>query len=157
MDHVTPRTLCLLSCGKSKLPHAAKARDLYTGCLFRDALAYATHPGRFDDVRILSAKHGLLTLDQVVEPYDLKLSSLDRAARAHLTAAVGRSLAALWTPELLRPWCVDVLAGQPYIDVVHAALDGERFQPRPCVNILLGNLSTGGRRAWFKKAREAQP
>ena len=70
------KTVVLVGCGKKKLAHAAPAKDLYTGDLFRKARAYAERVG--DDWGILSAKHWLLLPDQVVEPYDLCLDDLDR-------------------------------------------------------------------------------
>jgi hypothetical protein len=69
----------LVGCGKSKQAHAAPARDLYTGALFRKSLAYAE--ARCSVVYVLSAKHGLLALDQVVEPYEFSLAELDAAGR----------------------------------------------------------------------------
>jgi hypothetical protein len=89
------RAIGLVGCGKSKLAHAAPARELYTGTLFRKSLAYAERT--CDLVYIVSAKHELLELDQPVEPYDHTLSGLhiaDRLVWAHvvcnqLAAAVG--------------------------------------------------------------------
>ncbi len=70
------KTIVLIGCGKEKLPHRAKAKDLYTGTLFKKSRAYAEKFG--DDWGILSAKHGVLYPDEMVEPYDLALQDLDR-------------------------------------------------------------------------------
>ncbi len=69
----------LVACGKGKLDRPAPARDLYNGALFRKASAYceATYDGWF----ILSAKHGLVDRETLVEPYDLSLSHLDQPER----------------------------------------------------------------------------
>jgi hypothetical protein len=70
----------VIPCGDRKAPHPAAARDLYTGSMFRHTLAAAEVeaawcaangiPGR---VLILSARHGLLTLEKVIGPYDLRM------------------------------------------------------------------------------------
>lgn len=68
------KTIVLIGCGKTKLDHAAPAKDLYTGPLFRKARAWAERVG--DEWAILSAKHHLVMPDQVIEPYDLCLEDL---------------------------------------------------------------------------------
>lgn len=80
--------LIVIPCGAAKLPHAAPAGDLYTGAqhvLTRqaaDTLAAATG-GR---VVILSARHGLLDLHDVIAPYDLKLGDVGSITAATVTA-----------------------------------------------------------------------
>lgn len=79
---VERRPLVVIPCGGSKRKHAAPARELYTGQQFTLALdaaqALAAKMGGAD-VRVLSAEHGLVELDQVLEPYDHKLSRTDLA------------------------------------------------------------------------------
>jgi hypothetical protein len=70
------KTVVLVGCGKSKLARSAKAKDLYTGPLFRKARAYAELVG--DEWAILSAKHFLVMPDEVIEPYERRLADLDR-------------------------------------------------------------------------------
>lgn len=69
------RRIFLLSCGKRKSPFRTRAADLYAGALFRKMLRYAEsrHP---DDVFILSAKHSLLALDDVIGPYEQTLNTM---------------------------------------------------------------------------------
>jgi hypothetical protein len=69
----------LVACGKSKLDHAAPARDLYTGPLFRAASAYAERT--YDAWFVLSAKHHLVHPDDVLEPYDVSLAGLMHVVR----------------------------------------------------------------------------
>lgn len=66
------RTIVLISCVSKKLPHRARAAELYTSPLFVGALRYARslHP---DAIYILSAKYGLLAPDAEIEPYDVTL------------------------------------------------------------------------------------
>lgn len=69
------KTIVLISCASEKLPHKAKAADLYISPLFEKSLQYARRL-KSDHIFILSAKHGLLDLDQVIEPYDLTLNPM---------------------------------------------------------------------------------
>ncbi|MEX1263849.1 MAG: DUF6884 domain-containing protein [Actinomycetota bacterium] len=63
----------LVGCVKKKLERAAPARDLYSSPLFRGRRAYVERTcGRWF---ILSAKHGLVDPDEVLEPYDVTLDS----------------------------------------------------------------------------------
>lgn len=61
----------VIPCSGPKLDHAAPAGELYTGSLHtharRTADALTVHGGT---VLVLSALHGFLPLDQVIEPYD---------------------------------------------------------------------------------------
>lgn len=66
-------TVGLVACASQKLPHPAPAPDLYVSQLFRKASAYAELT--CDRWFVLSAKHGLLHPDRVIEPYDMRLGS----------------------------------------------------------------------------------
>lgn len=71
----------LVGCAAQKLDQPAPARELYTSRLFRAALAYAE--ARCARTYVLSALHGIVELDQVVEPYDQRLGSVhERSAWA---------------------------------------------------------------------------
>lgn len=67
------RTIYLISCCKEKLNYAAKAKELYQSEGFKKRLfeALSHNP---DEILILSAKHHIVELDQVLEPYDVCLS-----------------------------------------------------------------------------------
>jgi uncharacterized HhH-GPD family protein len=62
----------LVGCVKSKQPRPAPARDLYTSALFRGRRAFVE--STCDQWFILSAKHGLLAPDELIEPYDVRLA-----------------------------------------------------------------------------------
>lgn len=70
----------LVGCSGPKLEAPAPARQLYTSPLFRLALALAEH--RHDVVYVISAKHELIALDQVVAPYDLTMKDVAKERRA---------------------------------------------------------------------------
>lgn len=67
----------VIPCSQHKLDTAAPCRDLYIGPAFRNCLAAARASAEAGDlILILSAKHGFLRLDDVVEPYDLKMGQV---------------------------------------------------------------------------------
>jgi hypothetical protein len=85
--------LFVVPCGANKLDQPAPARELYTGSYFREVLAgaeteaaaTARELGATVHVMILSAAHGLVDLDDVLDPYDLTMTgpnsiSVDRLA-----------------------------------------------------------------------------
>jgi hypothetical protein len=74
---VSGRVLFVVPCGRAKLARPAPARELYTGAMFTFGLAVVeaeadltAELGVDTRVAILSARHGLLHPDTVVEPYD---------------------------------------------------------------------------------------
>ena len=69
--------MVIIPCGAAKLSHPAEAAELYTGSMFADALRTARTMTTDDNIRILSAKHGLVRLDHVLEPYEMKMSDKD--------------------------------------------------------------------------------
>jgi len=65
--------IILISCSSTKLDHIAKAKNLYISPLFKYNLKYAQSfsPAK---IFILSAKYGLLSLEQEIEPYNETLN-----------------------------------------------------------------------------------
>ena len=66
--------IVLISCVSKKLNKPARARDLYISPLFRFNLAYAESL-KPDEIFILSAKHGLVPIDQQLAPYNETLNA----------------------------------------------------------------------------------
>jgi cytoplasmic iron level regulating protein YaaA (DUF328/UPF0246 family) len=69
------RKLVLISCVSKKRPTKSKARDLYISPLFKKNLNYAIKLAP-DQIFVLSAKYGLVGLDDEIEPYDLTLNAM---------------------------------------------------------------------------------
>lgn len=63
----------LISCCKTKLPYSAPAEQLYQSAGFKKSLAYAKSLNP-DGIFILSALHHLVSLDSVLEPYNVCLN-----------------------------------------------------------------------------------
>ncbi|HEX9227536.1 MAG TPA: hypothetical protein VF885_12910 [Arthrobacter sp.] len=80
-------TIGLVGCASQKLTRAAPARDLYVSQLFKKASAYAELT--CDRWYVLSAKHGLVRPDTVIEPYDMRLGTNDRTSPPIHTWAAG--------------------------------------------------------------------
>lgn len=80
MSDRVPQIIYVIPCGGAKLDHAAPVRDLYTGQNFRHALRTAEAAAAEDNGRVLvmSALHGLVELDTVLEPYDVTLTARTR-------------------------------------------------------------------------------
>jgi len=67
--------IVLISCTSKKLCQKSKAQDLYVSPLFQKSLQYAKSLNP-DKIFILSAKYGLLRLDEEIEPYDKTLNKM---------------------------------------------------------------------------------
>jgi len=75
----------IVACGAKKLSREAPARDLYTGGYFKACLAYALKIAPAENVRILSAKHGLIGLNDVIAPYNRKMGDPSSITESALT------------------------------------------------------------------------
>lgn len=80
----------LVGCVKTKLDHAAVARDLYVSALFRGRRAYVETS--CDRWFILSSLYGLVDSDEVIETYEQSLKGVTTAARRQWAKEVLRSL-----------------------------------------------------------------
>ncbi|MCE5797984.1 hypothetical protein JL773_11135 [Staphylococcus pseudintermedius] len=74
--------IVFISCVKSKLNQQTTAENLYKSNLFRKQLKYAKQITTKDDhIYILSAKYGVLELDDIVSPYELTLNNMNKLKR----------------------------------------------------------------------------
>lgn len=69
------KKVILISCVSKKHKRKSKAKDLYISALFKKNLQYALQQ-KPDQIFILSAKYGLVLLDEEIEPYDLTLNTM---------------------------------------------------------------------------------
>jgi hypothetical protein len=80
------RKIGLVGCVKTKLDQSAPARDLYTSPLFRGRRAWVEQTcSRWF---VLSALHGLVDPERVIEPYDVTLGAASIAQRQAWSAKV---------------------------------------------------------------------
>lgn len=68
------KMIVLISCLSKKLPYRAKAKDLYISTLFIYNIKYAMSLSP-DMILILSAKYGLLELNDEIDTYDETLNT----------------------------------------------------------------------------------
>lgn len=73
--HTINKRIVLISCASKKISFRAKAQELYSSPLFRLNLAYAKRINP-DAIFIISAKYGLLGLDEEIEPYNVTLNDM---------------------------------------------------------------------------------
>ena len=71
--------IALVSCGKRKKSFPCKAKDMYDSPLFKNSLTLAYN--NTDIVFILSAKHHLLPLEKVINPYNQTLKDMGKNER----------------------------------------------------------------------------
>ena len=67
--------IVLISCVSKKREQKCKARELYISALFKKNLHYALKLAP-DHIFVLSAKYGLVGLEDEIEPYDLTLNTM---------------------------------------------------------------------------------
>jgi len=137
-------TLVLIGCTAKKLARAAPARELYQGRLFAASVQYAEARGL--PWLVLSALHGVVGPDDVLEPYDVTLAGLSSADRETWGSVVAVTLRRLGATRVI------VLAGREYVRPWRDAV-AEIAVEEP----LLGR-GVGARFAWLKAHRmEARP
>lgn len=135
------KRFALVCCGKQKLAVPAPAKHLYQSTLFKKTRAYAEK--HYDGWYILSALHGALSPIQVIEPYDVTLSTAAQQALWHHMTA--QDLAQLIPPGSH----LDYLGGKNY-ELVTDHLRGLGYT----VGFPLRGLQIGERLHWLKQ-REA--
>lgn len=132
--------IALISCTKSKRGSASPAALLYTSALFNKSLLYSQTIAR--RTYILSAKHGLLNLNDTIDPYELSIKSLNPLQRAEWALKVGGRLKEVITARDT----VHLLTGRAYYTPLL-----EYFKQIRCtVSFPLEGLSLGNRVSWLK-------
>lgn len=86
------KKIVLISCASKKRAIRSQAKDLYISTLFELNLHYA-HSLNPDGIYILSAKYGLLNLEEEVDPYNLTLNNMTRKEVENWAAQVINHLA----------------------------------------------------------------
>lgn len=143
-------TWALIPCSMSKQKFACAVREMYRpSAQFRGAWEAAERNGQ--QILILSAKHGLLHPDAVIEPYDETLAGATRRRRHE------------WTMNLFygpAPRITDVIQPGDHV-VSYLGADYSQFlvpwlrQSGVTVEEPLKGLSQGARLKWFKERRLA--
>jgi hypothetical protein len=153
--------VALVGCGKTKRTHRAPARDLYTGSLFRAARRYAEAAVAARHIEawfILSARHGLVHPDMVLDPYEATMGGKTVDQLDVWTRRTEGALRLDWGYGAFSQagGCVHVvfLAGETYV----APLVGHWWGPHPMTwtySVPLTGLGMGERIGWFTRQAEA--
>ena len=120
------RRYAIVGCGKAKKDESAPAKELYTSTFFEKKREFAEVFAR--RWWILSAEHGLVEPDTVLEPYDTTVEDLDDRERYELRRDVRDTFKRTFDGVVNAR--VDVLAGRDYVDLVAPVLDAEEFLDR---------------------------
>lgn len=125
---------------------ALPARDLYVSPWFRGARHFAEQEG--NRWWILSAKHGLVAPDRVIEPYEQTLHRMRIAARRQWSAQVVSQLSTQVpvSSELV------VLAGARYREFLQPSLEQLGYPLR----VPMHGLQIGEQLAWLKRYRSGR-
>jgi endonuclease-3 len=110
----------LVGCVKSKATSPAPAQELYTSAMFHGRRAYVERS--CDRWFVLSAKHGLVDPDEIIEPYDVSLKDQPVSARAQWAGGVVTELERRVGP--LGRFEFEIHAGSAYRD--HGLVDALR-------------------------------
>lgn len=145
-------TLALIACSKSKLATTAPAGELYTGHLFQVQLAYARKVlGLGDHIHVLSARHGLVWINRVIEPYDTTLATMTAAERVNWSDNMALQLWNLGLSPILQPGgaTIYLMAGKLYREPLEEWLCKWTWvnvvQPHPA------GLGIGQQQRWYKE------
>ena len=133
-------TIALLSCVSQKVEYKTEARNMYISSLFTKSLKYAENILKPNIIFILSAKHGLLKLNKVIEPYNETLNTKNREDQQ------------IWAKKVLmqigKECNINVdtfifLAGKKYYR--------DLIQHLPNNKIIMENMPIGKRLQWLTK------
>jgi hypothetical protein len=139
----------LVGCVKTKLPHAAPARDLYTSPLFRGRRRYAELTRR--PWFIVSARWGLLAPEEVVATYDMYLGDQPPAYRWAWAEFVVAQLQSAMGP--LNGLTVELHAGADYRSALEDLLRAHGAIPvNPVPSGGLGEILS-----WYAHSTETSP
>lgn len=134
------KNIYLVSCVKPKRGYPSPAKDLYLSDWFKKASRYASQNA--DEWFILSAKYFLVLPDQVIEPYDLTLKSMDTKEKIDWANHVYQMIKPLISSEDK----IFFLAGQDYRNYLIPLLQHDGF----AVNIPMEGLRIGEQKSWLK-------
>jgi hypothetical protein len=139
------KTICLVSCASKKRLDRLPARDINVSELFREIRKYIESTGC--PWFILSAKHGLLRPDEIIEPYDQTLNKMPVRGRKLWAARVLADL----KPILLKVNRIEIFAGKRYREFIEDILR-QNFE----VIVPLEGLRIGQQIHWLKRKNLVQ-
>ena len=138
--------LYLVSCVSEKRTNAAPAKDLYQSDWFVKARAFVeAKGGRWF---ILSAEYGLVSPDQVLDPYEKTLNTMGVAERRNWAKKVEQQLDKLLPPADR----IVVLAGERYREFLMPYLSSHAT-----VEVPMKGLRIGEQLSWLTRNHPREP
>jgi hypothetical protein len=131
--------VALVSCVKSKLPHPAPARELYTSAWFQKLRGIVETSGA--RWFVLSSRYGLVAPDAEVAPYDYTLNSLGVSERRRWAADVLKVL----IPLVMDEKRIVMFAGDRYREFLVAPLERHGIE----VDVPMAHLRRGEQLSWL--------
>ena len=128
----------LVGCGRTKSSQPGPANTIYTSSLFRKSYDYSQK--NYDVTYILSAKHGLMESDKVIEPYDLTPAAFLKKDATRWGAYVAQQIREKVGNEAY----LYFLAGEYYYNPILPFL-------RNPYQILMKHLRTNQRQRWLNE------
>lgn len=138
--------IALVSCCKTKLPHEALAKEIYTGDLFKKVRAYVERD--YNGWAILSALLGLVNTDETIEPYEYTLIGKSKKNKQEWSNKVFAELIKKYRPEVHE---LHFFAGAEYRQFLIPLLENAGFT----VKVPLQGLFLGQQKSWLKKELSA--
>lgn len=132
----------LVSCVGKKLASAAPAKDLYTSAWFKKARCFVENQGA--EWFVLSAKHGLISPEQKIEPYERTLNRMKKKEREQWAYSVFNQLQNHVTPS----HAVTFLAGRRYREFLEVWLRHNAID----VDVPMVGLGIGKQLKWLGDA-----
>lgn len=131
--------MVLVSCVKSKLPHPAPARELYTSAWFEKVRDIVEASG----VRwfVLSSRYGLVAPNVQIAPYDYTLNSLGVSERQAWAKDVLKAL----LPQVANEKRIVIFAGDRYREFLVEPLERRGIK----VEVPMAHLRRGEQLSWL--------
>ena len=110
--------ICLISCVSQKTNYKNPCKDLYISPLFKKTWAYVSQIERPHGVYILSALHGLIRYDTVIEPYDKTLLDMSKEECLEWAEKVKKQLTETFVKDgrTLEDYHFSIFAGSKYYE-----------------------------------------
>lgn len=134
--------ICLISCVSQKTNYPTKCKDLYISPLFKKTWNYVRDIEKPQGVYILSALHGLIRYDQVIEPYDKTLLDMSKEEALEWAEKVKKQINETFVKDgkTLKDFEFVVFAGSKYYENLK-----EFFETESTFTLPLGSLPIGKR------------
>ena len=110
--------ICLISCVSQKTNYPTKCKDLYISPLFKKTWNYVRDIEKPQGVYILSALHGLIRYDVMVEPYDKTLLDMSKDESLEWAEKVKKQITETFVKDgrTLEDYQFQIFAGSKYYE-----------------------------------------